>query len=177
MTTDHMELRLAAAGPSQKAVITRANLVQLLEEFDTLRAAGQPKRKAAAKKAAAAPVGILPTWLPLEPWEAFLAMRIKIKKPATDYAQKLIIKKLEYFMQEGMPPADVLEQSILKGWQDVFELKTQPRAAAQQSGSWPFPASSQGRVPRAQQQQQANEDALARLAGIPDFDPNTIDME
>lgn len=173
---DHMELRLAAAGPSQKAVITRANLLALLDEFDALRAAGQPKRKAAAKKAATAPVGVLPAWLPLEEWEGFLAMRKQIKKPATDLAQKAIIKKLAAFMERGMAPADVLMQSIVKSWQDVFELKDQARAAPAGNG-WPFPASSQGRLPRAQQQQQANEEALARLSGIPAFDPNTIDME
>lgn len=177
MTIDHMELRLAAARDLPKQIINTVHLIAVLDELDALRAASQSKRKTAAKKAAAAPAGMLPAWLPLEPWEAFLAMRVKIKKPATEYAQKLIIKKLQRFMQDGMPPADVLEQSILNGWQDVFELKNQARAAApQQGGSWPFPASSQGRMPRAVQQQQANEEALARLAGIPPFDPNTIDM-
>lgn len=167
MTTDHMELRLAAAGPSQKAVITRANLLALLDEFDALRAAGQPKRKAAAKKAAAAPVGVLPAWLPLEEWEAFLAMRVKIKKPATEYAQKKLIAKLERFMQDGMAPADVLDQSTVADWQDLYALKDRQHAA---------PAGYHQRAPRAEQQALANQEALARIAGIPAFDPNVIDM-
>lgn len=180
MTTDHNELRAAAAGPSQKAVITRADLAALLDEFDALRAAGQPKRKAAAKKVATAPVGALPGWLPLEQWEAFLAMRIKIKKPATDYAQKLQIKKLDGFRTQGLDVIEILEQSIVNGWQDLYapKVQQQQRAAAPgQTGGWPFPASSQGHIPRAQQQAQATEEALARLAGVPVFDPNVIDME
>jgi hypothetical protein len=179
MSTDHMELRAAAAGPSQKAVITRANLVALLEEFDALRAAGQPKRKAAAKKAAAAPVGTLPGWLPLEAWEAFLAMRTKIKKPATDYAQKLQIKKLDAFRAQGLDVTEILEQSIVNGWQDLYAPKghQQRSAAPGQSGSWPFPASSQGRLPRAQQQALATQEAMRRIDGMPAFDPNIIDME
>lgn len=168
---DHMELRLAAAGPSQKAVITRANLVALLEAFDALLVAGQSKRKAAAKKAASA-APALPAWLPLEQWEAFLAMRVTIKKPATAKAQDLLIKKLAKFMAQGQMPAAILEQSIIGCWQDLYALKDTGRGF----GYDPAPARP-ARLTRDQQQALANDEALRRLDGIPAFDPNTIDME
>jgi uncharacterized protein YdaU (DUF1376 family) len=64
----------------------------------------------------------LPDWMPVETWEAFLAMRKKIKKPATDYAIKLLIDKLTKFRAAGQDVQKVLEKSITAGWQDVFEI-------------------------------------------------------
>jgi uncharacterized protein YdaU (DUF1376 family) len=64
----------------------------------------------------------LPDWMPLETWEAFLAMRKKIKKPATDYALKLLVGKLTKFRESGQDVQKVLEKSITAGWQDVFEI-------------------------------------------------------
>jgi hypothetical protein len=57
-------------------------------------------------------------------WCAFLEMRKKNQKEATLYAQKLILCKLE-----KLAPANeakqimIINQSIVKSWQDVFELK------------------------------------------------------
>ncbi len=72
-------------------------------------------------KVAVAPV-VLPDWIPLETWEAFLAMRKKIKKPPTEYALKLLIDKLTKFKANGQDVKKVLEKSITAGWQDVFEI-------------------------------------------------------
>jgi hypothetical protein len=65
---------------------------------------------------------VLPDWIPLETWEAYLVMRKKIKKPPTEYAIKLIIDKLEKFKANGQDVKKVLEKSITAGWQDVFEI-------------------------------------------------------
>lgn len=73
------------------------------------------------EKVAIAPV-VLPDWMPLETWEAYLAMRKKIKKPPTDYAIKLLIDKLTKFKANGQDVKKVLEKSITSGWQDVFEI-------------------------------------------------------
>lgn len=155
MTTDHTELRLAAARAMPKQIINTADLLALINAYDALLAAGQPKRKAAAKKAATAPVGALPAWMPLEAWEAFLAMRVKIKKPATEYAQRLLVKKLAQFVADGHDPLVVLERSITQGWQDLYAPQGSQRQQAggiAPAAGWPFPASSQGRQPFAQQQ-------------------------
>lgn len=54
----------------------------------------------------------------------FEKMRRSIKKPLTDTAKKLLINKLENnFPPEQWKP--VLEQSIVKCWQDIYPLKEQ----------------------------------------------------
>jgi len=73
------------------------------------------------EKVAVAPV-VLPDWIPLDTWEAYLAMRKKIKKPATEYAIKLLIDKLTKFKGNGQDIKAVLEKSITSGWQDVYEI-------------------------------------------------------
>jgi uncharacterized protein YdaU (DUF1376 family) len=78
-------------------------------------------KKQIKEKVADAPV-VLPDWMPLETWAAYLAMRKKIKKPATDYAVKLLVDKLEKFKANGQDVQKVLEKSITAGWQDVFEI-------------------------------------------------------
>lgn len=78
-------------------------------------------KKQTKEKVADAPV-VLPDWMPLETWAAYLAMRKKIKKPATDYAMKLLVDKLEKFKANGQDVQKVLEKSITAGWQDVFEI-------------------------------------------------------
>lgn len=55
-------------------------------------------------------------------FDSFLEMRKKIKKPATEKAIELLIKKINQFPEAHRIP--VIEQSILNGWQDFYELKT-----------------------------------------------------
>lgn len=160
---------LCGAGP--KVVVNTADLAELLDDYDALLSLAQPKRKAAAKKAASA-VPELPAWLPLEQWEAFLAMRVKIKKPATEYAQKLLLKKLEKFHSQGVSVTEVLEQSITSGWQDLYA----PKDSGRGFGYDPAP-SRPARLSRQQQQALSSAAALRRLDGIPAFDQNIIDME
>jgi hypothetical protein len=65
----------------------------------------------------------LPEWIPVEVWNAFIEMRIKKKKPATDWAKKLIINKLTKFKNDGENITDILNKSILKTWEDVYSLQ------------------------------------------------------
>ncbi len=73
----------------------------------------------------------LPDWIPLETWNAFIDMRKRIKKPATDFAKKLIVGKLEKFKAQGHDVVAILEKSITSGWQDVFEPKENKSFAQQ----------------------------------------------
>ena len=75
------------------------------------------------KKEEATDVALLPDWIPLETWAAFLGMRKKIKKPPTAHAIELLIAKLDKFRKAGHDVQAVLEKSITSGWQDVFELR------------------------------------------------------
>lgn len=61
---------------------------------------------------------------PAEAWAEFLSMRKKLKRPMTEYAQKLMIKKLRAYVANGQDAQAMLDQSILKGWTDVYEVKT-----------------------------------------------------
>jgi hypothetical protein len=84
-----------------------------------------------APESAATEVALLPDWIPLETWAAFLEMRKKIKKPATAHAITLLIAKLDKFRKQGQDVQQVLEKSITSGWQDLFEIKERTTFAQQ----------------------------------------------
>lgn len=65
----------------------------------------------------------LPDWIDAGTWNEFLGMRKTIKKPATHRAQTLIISKLGKLREQGADPNEVLNQSIVNSWQDVYPLK------------------------------------------------------
>jgi hypothetical protein len=64
----------------------------------------------------------LPAIINPDTWKAFEEHRQKLRKPMTDRARNLIVMEI---MKLGQDPDELLEQSIRKGWQDVFPLKTQ----------------------------------------------------
>jgi hypothetical protein len=66
---------------------------------------------------------VLPPSIRPEVWKAFEEHRNKMRKPMTDRARGLIIEECEKL---GGNPNDLLEQSIRKGWQDVFPIKNNP---------------------------------------------------
>lgn len=62
----------------------------------------------------------------------FKKMRKGLKKPLTDYAEKLLRSNLEkMYPDQPEKQKESLRQSIINGWQGVFELKdgaiTEPR--------------------------------------------------
>lgn len=62
----------------------------------------------------------------------FEKMRVKIKKPLTDRAKTLLLKKLQTFPQAEWIP--ILEQSIYCCWQGIFPLKEDAAQRPQQPG-------------------------------------------
>ncbi len=54
-------------------------------------------------------------------------MRISIKKKPTERAMKMILNKLDKLTQSDDERILILEQSILKNWTDIYELKNQQR--------------------------------------------------
>lgn len=67
----------------------------------------------------------LPEWLEPDLWAEFLVHRKTLKKPMTEYAQKLAIKVLEKFRLAGHDPKASIDQSILNGWQGLFEPRSE----------------------------------------------------
>ena len=58
-----------------------------------------------------------------ETLKSFIDMRKTIKKPITGYALKLLIERLSKLSTDPEKQVEILNQSILNGWQDVFELR------------------------------------------------------
>lgn len=66
----------------------------------------------------------LPDFLDESLWNDFLQHRKKIKAPATEQAQKMILKDLEAFESKNIGSGSVaLRNSIKNGWKAVFEPK------------------------------------------------------
>lgn len=101
-------------------------------------------------------IDTLPDWIPKDLWADFLAMRKSLGKPATKRAKVLILKKLENWQLEGQDVTKIIEQSILKSWQDVFPLKEQ-YGTIRQGNQQGFAGS------KNQQRQSASEDKYAIL--------------
>lgn len=68
-------------------------------------------------------VAALPACVPVGPWEAFVKMRKQSNRPFTDEARTLALERLEKLSQQGNDAGEVLNQSVLNGWQGVFPLK------------------------------------------------------
>jgi hypothetical protein len=66
----------------------------------------------------------LPGWIDEKTWGDFITHRRKLKRPATPRAKELLAIKLEKMKEQGDNPNEVLEQSIINGWQGVFPLKS-----------------------------------------------------
>ena len=63
----------------------------------------------------------MPDWLPQEAWSEYKKMRIKIKKPMTEYAERLAIKKLDKFRLLGQDIEEVLDYSTLNSYAGLYE--------------------------------------------------------
>jgi len=71
----------------------------------------------------------LPDWLDTDAWYAYREMRKQMGKtaPFTEYAAKLILRKLEDFYRQGYDANSILETSIERSWRGVFICADTPR--------------------------------------------------
>ena len=53
----------------------------------------------------------------------FIKMRKNIKSPLTDYALKMILKKLDTLASDKGTKIKILNQSIINNWRGIFPLK------------------------------------------------------
>jgi len=88
-----------------------------------------------APKRASAPLPVngqnLPDWLPAEPWEAWVDMRKRIRKPLTPRAEKLAVTHLAKLRDLGHDPAVVLDQSTMGNWTGLYEEHAAPKRKPQ----------------------------------------------
>lgn len=73
------------------------------------------------------PARALPDWLPVDAWAGFKQMRMKTKKPLTDRAASMAIRKLAQLRDQGENPEAVLDQSTLHCWQDLYPIRSKSR--------------------------------------------------
>ena len=68
---------------------------------------------------------MIPDWLDTDAWEGFLEMRkcLDKKHPWTARAEKMALKKLEMFYNQGHDPNEILDQSTFMGWKGLFLVK------------------------------------------------------
>lgn len=57
----------------------------------------------------------------------FIKMRKAIKKPMTTRAVEMLLNKLDKLATNNNDKIEMLNQSILHSWQDIYELKTTPK--------------------------------------------------
>ena len=65
----------------------------------------------------------------------FIDFRKKIKRPLTDHALELLIKKLDGMTQDQKEKVEILNQSIMNGWIGIFPLKGDKKGQPKQSGA------------------------------------------
>jgi len=64
----------------------------------------------------------IPEFINPEIWKDFEAMRKQVKRPMSERAKKLIVARLQKLGEDKAN--EILEQSIVNCWQDVYPLKT-----------------------------------------------------
>lgn len=80
-----------------------------------------PPPKSRTPKAVFNPALIdLPGWLDPDLWQDWCEDRKARRKPVTEKAAPLQIKKLAKYMEQGFLPQDVIENSIANGYQGLF---------------------------------------------------------
>lgn len=101
---------------------------EIEKEIETEKADKKPQRKAAKKDSApyVADDDLNNAII------AFIDYRKKIKKPMTDIAIKLLINELNKLSPDIVTQIEILNQSILNGWQGVFPLKQQNQRPTRQ---------------------------------------------
>ena len=80
----------------------------------------------------------LPDWIDPVVWEQYQIHRKTIKKPMSDYAEYLCVKKLEKAKDNGHDPNELINTTIEKGWQGIVvpdKPAGQP-AMAKTRGGW-----------------------------------------
>jgi len=59
-------------------------------------------------------------------WTDFLEHRKKLRRPMTNKAQEILIKRLTMLKDKGDDPVELLETAIEKGWLSVYSNKDSP---------------------------------------------------
>ena len=92
------------------------------QSLDTLKEALEVKELKELKKKET-PLPPIPDFIDQELWDQFMIMRKKKKATPTEFAVKLLIKKLTGFQASGFDVNKIIELSIENNWKGLFEPK------------------------------------------------------
>ena len=72
---------------------------------------------------------LLPSFVDQDAWEEFKRMRSQdMKKPLSEYAEKLAMKKLTKWHGEGYDVNAIIDDSIFNNWQGLFHERHKPKS-------------------------------------------------
>ena len=120
--TGEKSAKASASAKARWSKPSDANALPTLSDSNATHNTVHKTQDTKPKKEATDVAIVLPDWMPLETWQAYLSMRKRIKKPPTDYAVKLLINKLNGFREKGQDVKEILERSITSSWQDLYEI-------------------------------------------------------
>ena len=78
----------------------------------------------------------LPDWIDPIVWEQYQIHRKTIKKPMSDYAEYLCVKKLEKAKDNGHDPNELINTTIEKGWQGIVIPDKPVNQIPKNRGAW-----------------------------------------
>lgn len=104
--------------PKRDSGATQAR--QPRDKIETGKQEKEEKKEKGGPAAPRLPGFEFPIWWPTKEWAAFVEMRRKIRKPLTDHAVDLAIKRLTDLRAQGESPADILNNAIFGGWQGLY---------------------------------------------------------
>lgn len=118
----------------KKSLITKSSLVKMYTSADQERNKEKVDANASTKeKKERMPNSLMTDEAVAAAFEEFAKMRKMIKKPLTDLAKTRAVNKLEKLSGGDNDMAiAILEQSVDHCWQDLYELKDEPKHQTQQ---------------------------------------------
>ena len=69
-----------------------------------------------------------PDWLDSILFNDFLEHRKKLRKPMTERAKEIFVRKVDNLRSKGFDPTELIETAIERGWQTVFEPKDENKS-------------------------------------------------
>lgn len=112
---------------TQNSVDLSATEVETAETEETKSPAKKKPAKPAAKKKDVAtfnPLEIsIPDYVDTEMWAGYHQMRLEIKKTATEYACRLLLKDFAEWNKKGLDVNASIKKSIISKWTGIFEPK------------------------------------------------------
>ncbi len=87
------------------------------------------------KRMRAKPAFCLPDWIPAKTWADFEEMRRKIRRPLTDAAKVVNVRKIDELRGKGYDPVAVLEEAIANSWTGIWEPKLSAAKSSRHSAT------------------------------------------